>query len=128
MEPKLAYVVTAYRYGMRDEHSYFVSVSTNLDEAKASAESEVEYPGGKYGCEVVECPIGPWSEELKPVQVFYAPGFLDGMLGSGMQTVDRCNDGWKERHLEAMREGYKMRMGRRKTTPSSSNEPDIQAP
>lgn len=117
MEQQLAYIVTAYRYGMRDEHSYFVSVSTNLDEAKASAESEVEYRGGKYGCEVVECPIGPWSEELKPVQVFYAAGFLDGMLGDGMQTVDSCNDGWKERCRDAFLAGYKMKTRKHELPP-----------
>ena len=51
------YAVTAYRYGMRDDHSYVVGIYSTLDLAKSAADSEVEYRGGKYGCAVVEMPL-----------------------------------------------------------------------
>lgn len=48
------YVVTAYRWGNRGNHSYVVGVRTKKKDAKALAEFEAGYRGNKYECEVVE--------------------------------------------------------------------------
>jgi len=100
------FVVIAYRYGMRDDHSYLVSVSTQIEEAKQAAQSEMEYRGGKYGCEVVECPVGAWNEDIEPKQVFYVPSPFEGNLGTGTHPVDVTNEGWKERLRESLKPKY----------------------
>lgn len=48
-------VVTAYRWGLRDAHSYVVGIRCNRESAEELARSHVEYRGGKYGCEVCDC-------------------------------------------------------------------------
>lgn len=50
-----AYVVTAYRWGLRDAHSYVVGAYRDREEAVRVAREHVNFRGGKYGCEVVEC-------------------------------------------------------------------------
>lgn len=50
-----AYVITAYRWGMRDTHSYVVGCSQVLEDALEIAKDEREFRGGKYICEVVKC-------------------------------------------------------------------------
>ena len=44
------YVVTAYRWGDTERHSYVVSVCLSLAGAKAIARDEEESRGGKYAC------------------------------------------------------------------------------
>jgi len=97
------FVVIAYRYGMRDAHSYLVAVCATLEEAKKAAESEVDYRGGKYGCEVAECEVGPWHEDREARQVAYVPSPYEGVIGEGCYQADRTNEGWKERMVENMR-------------------------
>ena len=46
------YVVTAYRWGDREEHSYVVGVFDNEENAIKQAKLETEWRGGKYECEV----------------------------------------------------------------------------
>lgn len=48
------YIVKAYRWGQMDTHSYVVGVYSDPDVAIKVAESEEEYRGGKYDCEVTE--------------------------------------------------------------------------
>lgn len=48
------YVVTAYRWGHRDNHSYVVACVPEFEKAVKLAESHVDYRGGKYGCEVTD--------------------------------------------------------------------------
>ena len=48
------YAVIAYRYGMRDDHSYLVTITPVYDQAVIMANEHVTYRGGKYGCEVVD--------------------------------------------------------------------------
>ena len=55
------YVVTAYRWGQRNAHSYVVGAYPTSDAAIAGAKAHVDYRGGKYGCEVVRC--GPWEDD-----------------------------------------------------------------
>jgi hypothetical protein len=46
------YIVTAYRWGDREEHSYVVGVFDNEETAIKQAKLETEFRGGKYECEV----------------------------------------------------------------------------
>lgn len=101
--PCSAFVVIAYRYGMRDAHSYLVCVCDNLEDAKLAAEEEVGYRGGKYGCEVAECEIGPWNEDRECRQVHYVPSPYEGMIGEGCDQADRTTEGWKDRMAENLR-------------------------
>ena len=48
------FVVTAYRWGDREAHSYVVGAYDNSDLAKEAADNECKYRGGKYECEVIE--------------------------------------------------------------------------
>lgn len=78
------FVVTAYRWGQRNAHSYVVGCFPNLLEAKKCADDYMDYRGGKYGCEV--CETYPWSEaaedsEEKTRQVYYVESPYYGMAG-----------------------------------------------
>jgi hypothetical protein len=53
-ETQKFYTVNAYRWGDRELHSYSVGVYTNKQAALQAAESEAEWRGGKYECEVLE--------------------------------------------------------------------------
>ena len=108
------YIVTAYRYGMRDAHSYVVGAWTDLAVAKAAADSEVEYRGGKYGCEVVESNSGPaWTEQVRVAkQVYYVESPYFGMLGLGNQPADISSPTAKEKSQELRIDRVKSARGR----------------
>lgn len=48
----IIYVVTAYRWGDREKHSYVVGAYDNLVDANTQARREEMYRGGKYECEI----------------------------------------------------------------------------
>ena len=48
------YTVHAYRWGDREMHSYSVGLYSKKHAALKAAESEEEWRGGKYACEVIE--------------------------------------------------------------------------
>ena len=48
------YIVTAYRFGGRSNHSYTLGIFSKRDKAKKCANSHYEYRGHKYSCEVEE--------------------------------------------------------------------------
>ena len=48
----LIYVVTAYRFGDRELHSYVVGAFDVAEKAIKHAKLETEWRGGKYECEV----------------------------------------------------------------------------
>ena len=48
----IVYVVTMYRYGNRERHSYVCGVFTDNDEAKKWAEAEMIFRGNKYVPEI----------------------------------------------------------------------------
>ncbi|MFN7703367.1 MAG: hypothetical protein ACK5OS_02005 [Chryseotalea sp.] len=52
---KSIFVVIAYRWGKRENHSYTVGAFNNEKKAKACAESHTTYRGGKYACVVEKC-------------------------------------------------------------------------
>jgi hypothetical protein len=47
------FIVTAYRWGDRENHSYVVGAFSTKDEAILWAKKEEEWRGGKYDCEVI---------------------------------------------------------------------------
>lgn len=53
MKPMI-YTVHAYRWGDRECHSYTVGVFGKKHAALKAAETEEDYRGGKYKCEVLE--------------------------------------------------------------------------
>ncbi len=75
------YVVTAYRWGQRNAHSYVVGAFTNKTAAIECAEAHVDYRGGKYGCEVVNAL--EWTEDADNVaeQVYYSESPYFGKAG-----------------------------------------------
>lgn len=101
------YVVIAYRYGMRDNHSYLVTVSATPEEAIDAADKEVSWRGGKYGCEVRVCTLGVWHECGRGgAQIYYAESPYEGVLGAGVDQVDVTNPGWRERMIDNIRCRY----------------------
>lgn len=48
------YVVTAYKFGERDNHSYVVAAFTSKDKAIECADHHTKYRGDKYACHVEE--------------------------------------------------------------------------
>ena len=86
------YVVTAYKWGLRDNHSYVVGAYTDLEQAKCIADSHVEYRGNKYGCEVTSCvqndnELEDGNDELRMYYV-ECPYFGNGVGMRSSQPVD----------------------------------------
>jgi hypothetical protein len=98
------FIVTAYRYGMRDAHSYCVGAYNSKESADLAARSEVDYRGGKYGCEVCWHETDDeWSEgKPPPTQVSYFESPYFKLLGSGKQPADHCSEEWKEKHKSCL--------------------------
>lgn len=57
------YTVISYRWGKRDEHSYFIGVFSDKDKAIEVAENHKSYRGDKYACEVIESIIDNYDED-----------------------------------------------------------------
>lgn len=49
------YIVTAYRWGDRESHSYNLGVFQKKHKAKKVADEHSMYRGGKYACVVDSC-------------------------------------------------------------------------
>jgi len=64
------FVVTAYRHGNRDNHSYVVGVYEVLDDALTLANKEEVFRANKYVCEVVEMKINGdiWAKGCKTIK------------------------------------------------------------
>jgi hypothetical protein len=60
---KTLYIIVAYRWGNRSDHSYVVGVTGSKSEAIKSAESHTSYRGGKYSCTVEEFKINDLDNE-----------------------------------------------------------------
>ena len=60
---KKLYIVTAYKNGDQESHSYPIGVFDNLDLAIVEAESHADFRGGKYGCVVDECQLNHYRNE-----------------------------------------------------------------
>jgi len=62
---QLSYVVTAYRWGDNENHSYTIGCFTEKKKAIDSAESHANFRGGKYQCEVDEYESNKYHDMLK---------------------------------------------------------------
>lgn len=77
------YVVTAYRWGQRNAHSFVVGAYIGVSAAIRCAEEYADYRGGKYACEVVKA--WAWSEDEDCVgnQVHYIESPYYGLAHDG---------------------------------------------
>ena len=55
------YIVEAWRWGDREDHSYILGCWDNLEAAKRAADEHSHYRGGKYQCVVQQCKL---NEEM----------------------------------------------------------------
>lgn len=88
------YVVTAYRWGMRDAHSYVVGCFDTLKDAKASAKLHIMWRGGKYSVEVIRC-SGKMNEggENYKKQTFYLETPYFGMANQNRTACQPAKHG-----------------------------------
>lgn len=66
----LIYVVTAYRWGDRKDHSYPIGITCRLEKAKEMANSHTNYRGGKYECIVYEIKFDILDNEYGITEVY----------------------------------------------------------
>lgn len=59
------FVVTAYKFGDRENHSYTLGVFRKKNEAIKAADRETIERGGKYGCEVDEMIIDHHYDDIQ---------------------------------------------------------------
>lgn len=71
------YVLTAYRNGNCEEHSYTVGAHTDFNEAKETAEEHCDYRGGKYSVVVEEFRMNQIDHDEGGKEVYRAKGRLD---------------------------------------------------
>ena len=64
MSKEINYVVTAYKWGFNDTHSYILGVFSKKDKAIEVADSHRDYRGGKYSCVVDECIVNEFENEF----------------------------------------------------------------
>jgi hypothetical protein len=57
------YIVTAYRWGNRENHSYNLGVFKQKNKAIEVANENTAYRGGKYACVVEECELNHFSTQ-----------------------------------------------------------------
>lgn len=76
---KDVFVLTAYRWGDCDNHSFVLGVKTDQLDAYDQAISYEEYRGGKYGVEVVRCTNGVGASATYVVRECYdeSKGFVN---------------------------------------------------
>lgn len=70
------YTVHAYRWGDRQCHSYSVGVFSKKHAALKAAQTESDYRGGKYECEVLEWALDSGIQgghDIKPKIVLALP-------------------------------------------------------
>ncbi len=65
----MLYVVTMYRWGDREKHSYVIGVFDDEDKAIGAGVKEEQYRDGKYKAEVLGFTVnnyqqGYWAEEV----------------------------------------------------------------
>lgn len=74
------YAVIAYRWGLRDCHSYLFKIVNCASVARRLCHQVVDDRGGKYGAEVVD-------EDGK--QIYYVESPYFGAAGNGDDPADR---------------------------------------
>lgn len=73
---EFAYVVTAYRWGNQNDHSYLVGVYSTPEKAIEVADSHTIYRGGKYACWVEKAIVDLYDEEQS-----------DSLMGTEPDTI-----------------------------------------
>lgn len=53
----MQYVVTAYRFANKEQHSYVVGIYDTYDLGKDAGLAETQHRSGKYICEIIGCEI-----------------------------------------------------------------------
>lgn len=87
----MIYVITAYRWGQRNGHSYVVGATTDLEEAKKIADEHVSYRGGKYGCEVCSCSsTNPHDNNAKQVYYVESPYYGAAANPGHFESADKA--------------------------------------
>lgn len=73
------YIVTAYRWGDRSEHSYNLGVFTKKHKAQKTADSHCEYRGGKYACVVDKCQLNHFENDADEytIEIYRAKSLQD---------------------------------------------------
>jgi hypothetical protein len=64
------FVVTAYRYGDTEKHSYVVGAYTTKEKAEQAKNSEESYRGGKYECGIAELVIDKMHKEWDDDEIY----------------------------------------------------------
>ena len=63
MKTKDLYVVIAYRWGDRNNHSYPIGVFDKKGAAIDCADEHTAYRGGKYSCSVEKCALNAFDND-----------------------------------------------------------------
>jgi hypothetical protein len=114
-----AFVVVAYRWGLRDAHSYVVGCYSSLEVARQEANTHVEYRGGKYGCEVVACATDKIAHDGNvTAQAHYAES---PYFGLGGQNSPACQPADRKKPLLKQNAAYQP-AGGEASTETKSNE------
>lgn len=71
---KKIYIVTAFRWGNRSDHSYISGVFSKKAQAIKDADNEVQHRGGKYSCQVEEFILDEDGRDKKMKPVYLAKG------------------------------------------------------
>ena len=59
------FVLTMYRFGNREKHSYVQGVFTTLEKAQMAQEAEECYRGGKYLGNILDIEVDHLNEDAK---------------------------------------------------------------
>jgi hypothetical protein len=65
------YVVTMYRWGDREKHSYVLGVFSKKHRAIQEGDAETEWRGGKYYPEVLETTPDPPQKDMRSLDMKY---------------------------------------------------------
>lgn len=60
---KSVYLVTMYRFGDRERHSYTIGIFTTKSKAQRAAEIEESYRGGKYTAEILRIFLNSYYDQ-----------------------------------------------------------------
>lgn len=104
----MTYVITAYRYGNRESHSYVVGATKDQREADIIADQEEAWRGGKYECEILIME-GTWPRQYRPLPPQDASIMADlrrGSLAAQLADAERERDEARDMVEMAYWEGW----------------------
>jgi len=76
------FVVIAYRWGNRENHSYTLGCFDNIEDAKSCADSHASYRAAKYGCVVEKCVLNHFDDDSDDYteEVYRTRSFMDEVI------------------------------------------------